>query len=150
VVRENTRSKDLSGKGSAVAELDAALDLLLGVGDRIGRDVETGDVDAGHDLGEVVKQIALATADIEDLVAGLQLVVIRHRAGDLLPAALHVAVTAIADAPVAIPIVIVPLLGELGGLWLRIFRIVHAREIVALRALVDHRHEINVAHARLS
>src|SRR6266850_1987180 len=58
----------------------------------------------------------------------------------------HVAVAAVIDAPVAVPIVVVPFLRQLGGLRLGKFGIVDARQVVAPGRLVQWRHEVEIGH----
>src|SRR5436309_288231 len=81
------------------------LDLGVGVGEPVFRYVEADQFGLGQQPLELAQQVALAAADIEDANLALQTVQVdqplRHRR----PAALDVAIAAIAVAPVAVPIV---------------------------------------------
>src|SRR5262245_61999162 len=124
------------GELAGGANPHAIPDLVLGVRDRVLRDVDPVDFDARHHLRPVEQHEALAATHVEDLTALLDAVMLRHDARDFLPAALEVAISAVVDASVPVPVVIPPLLRELRGLGLRILRVVDPGEIVALRALV--------------
>ena len=128
----------LIGKGQRRSRpnLDAVLHLVLGVGDGVLRNVDAARIGTGHDLHEIVDQEAFAATDIQDLVAGLESVMIGHGLGDLGPAAV-VTIATVIDAAVAVPVVEGPLLGERAGLRFGKFRVVDAPEVVALRALMN-------------
>src|SRR6266850_232593 len=133
-------------QGCRIADAQPVLELILGVADGVLGDVDAVDLHAWHHQREVIKQVALAAADIEDALTRLDAVMLGHRARDFLPAARHVAVAAVIDAAVAVPIVIVPFLRQLGGLRLGKFGIVDARQVVAPGRLVQWRHEVEIGH----
>src|SRR5438445_11843546 len=70
----------------------------------------------------------------------------RHRPGDLFPPALDIAIAAVIYAPVSIPVVVAPFLGELGSLVLGVVAVIHPRQVIPRGRLVKNRHEIDVAH----
>src|SRR5262249_51544020 len=78
-----------------VPEMEPADDLRLAMHQRIFRDIEAEGLQPGTDLDQVLDQEALAAADVEHAVAGLELEVLHHILGDRNPSAV-VAVSAIA------------------------------------------------------
>src|SRR3954471_18734898 len=137
-------------QGAGASDLEPILDFGLRVFDRVRRDVEAVDLDSRHHAGELIELEAFAAAHVEDSVACLQPVVLDDGARYRLPTARHVSIAAVVDAPVPVPIVIAPLLGEGCGLVLWKFGVVDARKVVALGALMYDRHEVTVGHRRLS
>src|SRR5712691_4842329 len=133
-------------KRNSVTHKKSVLDLFLGILYGVLGHVNAVDFDARYHLGEVVEQKALAAADVQDLVAGLDTIVIGHRASNLFPAAPDIAIAAVVDPAVSVPILLAPFLGEFGRFGFRKFGIIGPREIVALRALVDGRYEIDLCH----
>src|SRR5262249_29705789 len=81
-----------------------AKELVLHVPMRIGepmvRDVEADELGLGQQQLELAQQIALAAADVEDAPLPLETVQLDERLRDRLPAALDVAISAVAVAPV--------------------------------------------------
>src|SRR5580700_6838282 len=114
-----------------MAPLQPVATLLLAVVDRVARYIQAVHLDARHHLGEVMEQESLAATHVENSVYGADAVVFGHRPRDSLPPPFDVAVTAIVDAPVAVPIVISPALRQRRRLVLRILRIVDPRKVVA-------------------
>src|ERR1700732_2072363 len=107
---------------------------LFRMGDPIGRNVEPGYLDAGHGASELIQQEGLAAADVQNLVASLELVALGDVLRDGQPPSV-VFVPAISVLARAVPIFLAPALGDDGA-----FRLVvldHSGDIVAFgRALV--------------
>src|SRR5438128_3121318 len=103
------------GKQGGVTHEKSVLDFFLGILYGVHRDVNAVDFDARYHLGEVVEQNILAAADVQDRVAGLDTIAIGHRAGDLFPTALDIAISAIIDPAVPVPILLTPFLGISGS-----------------------------------
>ena len=121
------------------------LDLGVGVGEPVFRYVEADQFGLGQQPLELAQQVALAAADIEDANLALQTVQVdqplRHRR----PAALDVAIAAIAVAPVAVPIVAFVFLRLQHAMNLLVH---HPPDVVTLGGAVQRRHEIEQpAHA---
>src|SRR5262245_28960383 len=80
---------------NGIAEMEPADDLRLAMHQRIFGDVEAEGLEAGADLDQVLDQEALAAADVEYAIAGLEIEVLHHILGDRNPSPV-VAVSAIA------------------------------------------------------
>ena len=104
-------------------------------------------MDAGHGAGELVQEKALAAADIEDAIAGLQAVVLGHGFGDRQPAAV-VPVAAVSVLPLAVPVVLAVLLGDLRAVGLVVLD--DTADIVALGPVMQGADEIYVSHLSIS
>ncbi len=119
--------------------------LPFGMFDGIAADFQSRDFKAGNRLGEIIKQKALSTADIQNLVTRLEAIVSRHEIRHLAPAPIIIH-SAIAGAPIAIPILDVPLRREFRSSRFRIFRIIDACQIVTRGCLVNRRYEVCICH----
>ncbi len=106
----------------------------MGVREPVTRDVEADELGLGQQQLELVQQKALAAADVEDANLALEAVQIDQRLRDRLPAALDVAIAAIAVAPVAVPVVGLVFLGLEHAVDLLVH---HAADIVPLGHLVQ-------------
>ena len=93
-----------------------------------------------YDLGEVKKQKSLATAHVQDLIAGLYAVMLDHGAGDFLPATLHVAIATVANFPISVPVVKGPFFGQGCGPGFWEVGIIDPGQVVALGTVVNRGH----------
>src|SRR5207248_6458946 len=105
--------------------------------------VQTGHFHARNGPRELVKQEALATADVQDAVARLQAVVLGHSFGNRQPATI-VVVAAVAVLPLAVPVVLTVFLGDLGTGCLVVLN--HAGDVVALGPIMEVADEVYVSH----
>ena len=120
----------------------------MGMFNGIFGNINTVQFKSGHGGLEFRQLKSLAASDIEYPVAGLQPVVTYHLLRHGRPAAGHEPVTAVIDAPVAVPVVIPPLLCQFRRPCLGIFRVIDPRQIIALRRLVQRRKKVNVCHVQ--
>ena len=106
-------------------------------------DIEAYNFDSGDGLGQFVKQIGLAAADIQNSLTGLDSVMggqfVRQRA----PAAV-VAIAAIAESPVAVPVIEAELPGDRRAIRLVVLE--HALNVVAADRAVLRLDKVNARH----
>src|ERR1700722_14043470 len=110
------------------------LDLVAGVGEGVFRDVEAGDLEPRQNFLHLVEQERFAAADVEYARSVLEPVDVDQGLRHRLPAPVDELVAAIAVAAVAVPVVELVFLGLHHAMH---FVVVHAREVIALRRLVQ-------------
>src|ERR1700677_1237674 len=88
----------------AIAE-KKRFDFVACLGEPVMRHIKAGDFKLWQDLFHLVEKKSLAAADIQHFRAVLQAVNINEGLGHRLPAALDELVSAVAVAPVAVPII---------------------------------------------
>ena len=113
-------------------------DRLGGISQSVRRDVEPGHLGARQQLLQLVEQVRLSTADIEDARVRVQAVVFDEVLGHRFPAAV-VAIAAIPVAAVAVPVVEAVLLRLEHAMH---FVVGHSRHVVARRSPVQRGDEI--------
>src|SRR5581483_5413077 len=120
-------------------------DVVHRVFDGIGRHVDARDRDLRHLEAEIVQEEALRASDVEHAVTGVDAVVTGERVRERAPAPV-IAIAAVAELPIAVEVLAVEALGDLGRAGLVVLD--HARQVVATRRTVDVADEVDVRHAR--
>src|SRR5439155_17108400 len=101
------------------------------------------DLEARQRLHEIVNQESLATADIEDLVAGLQALMRDQFLGQRPPTPV-VLVAAVTVFAVPVKVILAELFGDLGAGGL--VRLEHALQVIRRGGMVNDRSETGRSH----
>src|ERR1700734_749834 len=125
----------------AIAE-QIRLDLVAGLGEAVFRDVEAGDLEPGQDLLHLVEQERLAAADVEHARSVLEPIDVDQGLRHRFPAAVDELVAAVAVTAVAVPVIELVFLGLHHAMG---FVVVHARQVIALRRLVQRGDDVEQA-----